>query len=103
MKKGRVMALKSFQTDKQLWFQTSFILFVAAWCMPFRWITVTEGNQIFGHTSAWSLWLLPGFFPTPIILAILAYYTLIFGILAAVFGFVIHCIIVMVRDYKKKV
>jgi len=94
------MALKHFRTSKRLWFYISLVLFVIPWFIPW-----------FGHDLYIScpavLWIavfarLDSFGETIGALQFLVLFTLSFGVPAVSIGWVLQCIIVMVRDMRKR-
>jgi hypothetical protein len=85
------MALTRFKTDLRLWFWVSTFLFVAPWFLP---IAGMKGSD----------WMSPILLCVGVIdenpgagLVLIGFYILLFGIFALVFGWILHCVAVMVR------
>ena len=91
------MALKRFQTDGRLWFWISLVLFVIPWFVPF-------GDKVLGS----------GFLPIMCwvglfveqshiyeLLVFIGFFCVLFGIPAIAIGWVIQCVVVMIRDAKR--
>jgi hypothetical protein len=87
------MRLKQFKTHKPLWLWVSLVLFVPPWFVG--------GVGKYEDMPAAGLWLV--LFSNPVnlgaALSRLFVCTLFFGIPALVIGWVIHCLIIVVRDF----
>ena len=101
------MQIKHFKTDKRLWKHLALVVFVAFWfipLMPFAfgfvppgvfWITLFRAP--FYHDISWSKF----FDGLPDVLLILLGFSLLFSIPALAIGWVLQCLVVIVRQMKR--
>jgi hypothetical protein len=85
------MSLPRFTTDRRLWFWISLVLFAAPWFVC-----------TFGKDDDHPIMLLRMIVTQPShfveVLPFILAFTLLFGIPAVILGWVVHCILVIVRD-----
>jgi len=87
------MSLSQFKSDRRLWFGVSFFLFVIPWF-------VFEFGKSSPPDHPIILWQILFTEPSQFVrsLAYILVFSLFFGIPALAVGWVIHCLLVMVRD-----
>jgi hypothetical protein len=89
------MALKRYQTDRRLFLWIWLVLFVVPWFIP-----IGEDNPEMPVMG----WVYVFTHPIDILgdLYFIGMFGLLFGVPATVFGWVLHCIIVIARDAIRK-
>lgn len=91
------MAHPRFKTDRRLWFCVSLVLFVFPWF-------VFEFGKSGSSDHPIILWQIlvtqPSHFEETLIF--ISMFTLFFGIPALAIGWVIHCLLVMIKDAVRK-
>ena len=90
------MTLKRFKTDRRLWFWISVVLFVVPWLMPmvgkrFEMPPAACWVILFTHPEH--------FVETAIFIGM---FSLLFGVPAISVGWVLHSIVVMIRDARRR-
>jgi hypothetical protein len=91
------MALTRFKTDWRWWTWISLVLFVVAWFIPMLFMKGDAGTPayfwilLFTHPSY--------FFET---LVFIGMYSLLFSIPAISIGWVLQCVVVMIREARKQ-
>jgi len=88
------MALKRFQTSKRLWLIISGILFVVPWFISYD----MKGGTFYN----WYYWLMLVRSPGIESLLTWLYCVLYYGVPAVAFGWIIQCVVVIVRDYVRE-
>jgi hypothetical protein len=91
------MALKRFTTDRRLWFWISLVLFVIPWFLP---LGDMKGSSF--PMGIYVVGLFFGFDHFGECLVVVAMCSLFFSIPAAVIGWVIQCIVVMIREARRR-
>jgi hypothetical protein len=91
------MALKRFKTQTRLWSWISLVLFVVPWFVPFGDL---KGSGYLPVTCWWVLFAYPGHLVET--LAFIGYFILLFGIPAICIGWVLQCVIVMIKSAKRR-
>jgi hypothetical protein len=85
------MALKRFQTNGRLWFWISLVLFIIPWFVPF--------GDYFPILLFYILFAFPShIFETTVFIG---FYCLLFGIPAMAVGWLVQCVVVMIRDSRR--
>jgi len=97
------MALRKYGTNGWLWLVASLVLFVTAWLMPLPW-----GGEESSASYCWAmvsdLWgMRSGLRPGQLgdALLFVGFFSLVFGVPALVIGWVVQCLIVILRDRLK--
>jgi hypothetical protein len=87
------MALTRFKTDKRLWFWISLVLFIVPWFLP---IWGIKNDTMMPAT----IWLILVEYPDHLFESFtgICVFTLLFGVPAISIGWILHCVLVMVRD-----
>ena len=91
------MALKRFQTDLRLWFWISLMLFVIPWFVPFGDL---KGSGYLPIICWGVLFTAPSHIFEALVF--IGFFCLLFGIPAIAIGWVVQCVVVMIRDAKRK-
>jgi hypothetical protein len=92
------MALKRFKTDRRLWFWISLVLFVVPWFMPIDKVLVDRPAEfwtgLFTHLGDGGEALGA--------LTMIGCWSLLLGLPAVCVGWVLQCVVVMIRGAKKQ-
>jgi hypothetical protein len=91
------MAFEKFKTDRRLWFWFTLVLFVIPWFMP---LGDLKGSRFPFVIYIAGIFLDPGHFEKCFVAA--GACSLLFGIPAISIGWVVQCIVAIIRDAKRK-
>jgi hypothetical protein len=99
------MVLREHSTNRRLWLAVSLVLFVIAWLMPLPW----GGKESFASycwgmvTDLWGRRSELGAGELEDAALSFGFFSFLFGVPALVIGWVVQCVIVMVRDRLNRV
>jgi|SRR5579859_4277553 len=91
------MTLTRFKTDQRWWFWISLVLFVVPWLLP---IWDVKGDPMPPGICWIILFTHPSHFGET--LTFIGIFSLLFSVPAISVGWVLHCVVVMIRDARRK-
>jgi hypothetical protein len=88
--------MSRFRTNRRVWFAISLVLFIVPWFVP-----MIELNPRMAPTRLWLALFAPVLGHMTDVLVFLGWFIVLFGLPAIALGWVLQCLVVMVRAGTK--